>query len=131
MVQTRVKIDRFTGGAYETGLINEEPLWSSKTAIVGLNLHLRNPADHEVGLLLLVLKDLWTGDVALGGESSVGRGRLAGRSATLGSHLPQAQYELEQKSDMLLITEPELGKSLQQYVDTLRDWLKREPDDES
>ncbi|MBK9231259.1 MAG: hypothetical protein IPO15_10455 [Anaerolineae bacterium] len=34
-----------------------------------------------MGLLLLVLKDLWTGDLPLGGESSVGRGRLAGRNA--------------------------------------------------
>ena len=32
---------------------------------------------------MLLLKDLWTGDLPLGGEISVGRGRLCGRSATL------------------------------------------------
>ena len=37
----------------------------------------------EIGLLLLVLKDLWTGDLPIGGESSVGRGRLRGKEATL------------------------------------------------
>ncbi len=36
-----------------------------------------------MGLLLLVLKDLWTEDLPLGGESSVGRGRLRGQKATL------------------------------------------------
>jgi len=36
-----------------------------------------------VGLLLLLLKDLWTGDLPLGGESSVGRGRLKGKTASL------------------------------------------------
>ena len=38
--------------------------------------------DSEIGLLLLLLKDLWTGDLPLGGESSVGRGRLTGEWAT-------------------------------------------------
>ena len=33
--------------------------------------------------MLHVLKDLWTGDLAVGGESSVGRGRLAGTRAIL------------------------------------------------
>jgi hypothetical protein len=33
--------------------------------------------------LLVLLKDLWTGDLPLGGESGVGRGRLRGLSATL------------------------------------------------
>ena len=32
---------------------------------------------------MLLLKDLWTGDLPLGGESSVGRGRLKGKKATL------------------------------------------------
>lgn len=37
-----------------------------------------------MGLLLLVLKDLWTGFLPVGGSSSeYGRGRLKGRSATI------------------------------------------------
>ena len=35
-------------------------------------------------MLLLLLKDLWTADLPIGGESSIGRGRLKGRSAIFG-----------------------------------------------
>lgn len=127
MVQTRVKIDRFTGGAYETALINEEPLWSHKTAQVELKLRLRNPADHEIGLLLLVLKDLWTGDLPLGGESSIGRGRLAGRTATLtqcqgGS--ATISYRLDQSTNGLAVGEPAGAAPLQAFVDALHTWFK-------
>jgi len=46
-------------------------------------LSLRNPTPAEIGLLLLVLKDVWTGDLSFGGEGGVGRGRLLGRQAQL------------------------------------------------
>jgi len=81
LVQTRVKIDRFTGGAYPTALFSEEPVFGGPDSRVQVSLTLRNPKDHEVGLLLLLLKDLWTGDLPVGGESSVGRGRLKGLHA--------------------------------------------------
>jgi CRISPR/Cas system CSM-associated protein Csm3 (group 7 of RAMP superfamily) len=83
LVQSRVKIDRFTGGAYPQALFSEQPLFGSPESEVRVRLELRRPRPAEIGLLLLVLKDLWTGDLPLGGESSVGRGRLAGRCATL------------------------------------------------
>ncbi len=90
LVQSRVKIDRFTGGAYPQALFSEQPLFGGPESEVRVHLELRSPkpdlrSQHpaEIGLLLLVLKDLWTGDLPLGGESSVGRGRLAGREATL------------------------------------------------
>jgi hypothetical protein len=50
---------------------------------VELRLSIRNPEDCQIGLLLLLLKDLWTSDLPLGGTSSIGRGRLAGKLATL------------------------------------------------
>ena len=34
-------------------------------------------------MLLLLLKDLWTADLPIGGESSIGRGRLKGLLASL------------------------------------------------
>jgi CRISPR/Cas system CSM-associated protein Csm3 (group 7 of RAMP superfamily) len=96
LVQTRVKIDRFTGGAFETALFSEEPIWGDENTRLELELILRAPApekpeqavvprvpDAEIGLLLLLLKDLWTGDLPIGGEASIGRGRLQGKSATL------------------------------------------------
>lgn len=83
MVITRVKIDRFTGGALESALFSEQPAIGTKNTRLTLDLTLRDPRPAEIGLLLLLLKDLWTGDLPVGGESGVGRGRLKGCSALL------------------------------------------------
>lgn len=83
LVQSRVKIDRFTGGSFPQALFTQQPAFGGKGSQVKVHLTLRNPKRAEIGLLLLVLKDLWTGDLPLGGESSVGRGRLRGLSANL------------------------------------------------
>lgn len=80
LVQTRVKIDRFTGGAFESALFTEQPAFGGTFTLC---LSLREPTNAEVGLLLLVLKDLWTGFLPVGGGSSVGRGRLKGKEATI------------------------------------------------
>ena len=80
LVQTRVMIDRFTGGALPQHLFTEQPLTGGQ---ITLNCSIRNPSPAEVGLFLLLLKDLWTGALSLGGESSVGRGRMHGLRATL------------------------------------------------
>lgn len=82
-IQNRVKIDRFTGGAYDSALINQQPVFAQDNTRVTIELELRNPEPHEIGLLLLLLKDLSTEDLPLGGESSIGRGRLKGLYATL------------------------------------------------
>jgi CRISPR/Cas system CSM-associated protein Csm3 (group 7 of RAMP superfamily) len=96
LVVTRVKIDRFTGGAYESALFSEQPeIGKPNTKSVTLDLTLRDSQDAELGLLLLLLKDLWTGDLPIGGESSVGRGRLNGIGATLDA---PATKEIHQKS---------------------------------
>jgi len=83
LVQNRVSIDRFTGGARDTALFNEQPAFGDDETLSTVDIRLINPEKCEIGLLLLLLKDLWTGDLPLGGESSVGRGRLKGKSATL------------------------------------------------
>lgn len=83
LVQNRVSIDRFTGGTRDGALFNQQPVFGGDDSTVTIDLRLANPKDHEMGLLLLLLKDLWTGDLSLGGESSVGRGRLKGKQAKL------------------------------------------------
>ena len=83
LVQSRVKIDRFTGGSYPGALFNEQPVFGQKDTRVQIQLKLVKPTEADVGLLLLLLKDLWTRDLPVGGESSVGRGRLKGEVATL------------------------------------------------
>jgi len=89
-VQSRVKIDRFTGGSFPGALYEQQPVLGkthSDTAVT-LSVELRNPAKEHIGLLLHLLKDLWSGDLPLGGEASVGRGRLRGLQATLQFHSP-------------------------------------------
>ena len=83
LVQNRIRIDRFTGGVVEGALFSEQPAFGKKDTCLTIRLRLLDPKDYEIGLLLLLLKDLWTGDLPLGGEISVGRGRLRGRSADL------------------------------------------------
>lgn len=84
LVHTRVKIDRFTGGAFDSALFDAAPVFSDgEREAVNLKLRLRNAEPCEIGLILLLLKDLWTSDLAVGGESSIGRGRLKGKTASL------------------------------------------------
>jgi CRISPR/Cas system CSM-associated protein Csm3 (group 7 of RAMP superfamily) len=102
LVQTRIKIDRFTGGTMETALLEEAPHFGGRTK-VGLMLTLvpNGRTEAEIGLLLLVLKDLWLGDLPLGGESSVGRGRLRGQWATLKlKRLGQPKIEIKMTASL-------------------------------
>lgn len=69
----RVKIDRFAGGAIDKGLYNEKPQYFGRT---NLEILIKKGNDHIMGLVLLVLKELNIGIVAIGGETSIGRGIL-------------------------------------------------------
>ncbi len=112
-VQTRIAIDRFTGGTYHGALFSEQPIFGIETTEeqnknnkgkekskpgqknkhIELQLELRQPKEYEIGLLLLLLKDLWTGDLPVGGTSSIGRGRLEGVEATLTWQQPEENLE--------------------------------------
>lgn len=114
LVQSRIAIDRFTGGAYHGALFSEQPIFgiekaeeekknkkgkekskpSHKNKHIELKLELRKPEKYEIGLLMLLLKDLWTQDLPVGGTSSIGRGRLQGVEATITWQQPE---NLEQK----------------------------------
>ena len=83
LVQNRIRIDRFTGGVLDNFLFNEAPVFGGPGSVVKLDVTLRDPSRAEIGLLLLVLKDLWTADLPVGGGASVGRGRLQGLGAEL------------------------------------------------
>ncbi|MCB0052438.1 MAG: hypothetical protein KDE24_23170 [Caldilinea sp.] len=97
LVQTRVGIDRFTGGALETRLFEEAPIYGRTVTKVPLSLLVQNPTGADIGLILLLLKDLWTQDLPVGGEASVGRGRLTGLRATM--TLPDTDEALELAHD--------------------------------
>jgi CRISPR/Cas system CSM-associated protein Csm3 (group 7 of RAMP superfamily) len=123
-IQNRVKIDRFTGGAFETALFTERPLFADGDTRVHVNLELCYPDDGEkhalldaqTGLLLLVLKDLWTEDLALGGEASIGRGRLKGQAATL-------QFKFADNDEPIIIDLNEQGLSQTQHLDAMQTYV--------
>jgi CRISPR/Cas system CSM-associated protein Csm3 (group 7 of RAMP superfamily) len=206
LVQSRVKIDRFTGGAYPTALFSEEPLFGGQDSRVKVHVTLRSPQPlfnveldldelnrndvseevlaqfrehskilasqakikvkqigsdwtivdgdkeyliknedqtlnvyssykHEVGLLLLLLKDLWTGDLTVGGESSVGRGRLRGIKArlhwnddSLDNDWNWTLRQTEDSKDGLQIPE-EARELLENAVAALKSYLKEVADE--
>jgi CRISPR/Cas system CSM-associated protein Csm3 (group 7 of RAMP superfamily) len=76
---TRVRIDRFTQGVVPGALFDEEVEERGRARV---RMELRDPRPGEFGLLALLLKDLLSGDIAVGGTAAVGRG-IVGGSATL------------------------------------------------
>jgi CRISPR/Cas system CSM-associated protein Csm3 (group 7 of RAMP superfamily) len=127
LVQNRIAIDRFTGGAYHGALLNEQPVWGNDNTKLKIELELRNPEDYEIGLLLLLLKDLWTGDLPVGGESSIGRGRLKGKKATLTRYQPGDQMqkcEITQGDQYLEIDNPD-DLDLEAFVKSLVDEVSK------
>jgi CRISPR/Cas system CSM-associated protein Csm3 (group 7 of RAMP superfamily) len=75
--QTRMAIDRFTQGVIPTALFDEQ---IHSGGDVEVQLELRDPRPGELGLALLVLKDLLSGELVVGGTSAVGRGVLQGHA---------------------------------------------------
>jgi CRISPR/Cas system CSM-associated protein Csm3 (group 7 of RAMP superfamily) len=123
-VQNRVSLDRFTSGTRDGALFSEQPLFGGTQSQVTVDLHLENPREHEIGLLLLLLKDLWTGDLPLGGEISVGRGRLRGKSCHLEHRNGQVQdWELIANGTNALSVITGERQKLEHYVSSLHTYL--------
>ncbi|MDM3857473.1 MAG: RAMP superfamily CRISPR-associated protein [Aphanizomenon gracile PMC649.10] len=124
LVQNRIAIDRFTGGTLHGALFNEQPIFPNNETSLKLNLELRNPQNHEIGLLLLLLKDLWTSDLPVGGTSSIGRGRLQGENATITLRREEKTetFTIEKSSDNLVVSD---AKSLQEFVSALNEEVNK------
>jgi CRISPR/Cas system CSM-associated protein Csm3 (group 7 of RAMP superfamily) len=132
LVQTRIKIDRFTQGTIETALLEEAPHFGGTIKLkLHLNLIPNGRTQAEIGLLLLVLKDLWLGDLPLGGASNVGRGRLCGQKATLTwRQLGRASHPIVLEKQLSLSAEE--AKTLEDCVSALWSVLvpKKKTEDE-
>lgn len=105
----RIKIDRFTGGVVDGALFDEEPVYRGE---VEVSLELRNPREGETGLVLLLLKDLLTGDLPVGGTSSVGRGVFKG-TATV--KIGNKDYTLDPSKPADSATVKVLGHEVQKF----------------
>ncbi len=110
--QTRIKIDRFTGGTIKSALFDSMPLFrKNKTApekVINIKISIKDWEDYEAGLMLLVLKDLWTADLPIGGEKNIGRGVLEGVYAQI----------IDGNGESIEITDP--GKLKQDKKDKLQ-----------
>jgi CRISPR/Cas system CSM-associated protein Csm3 (group 7 of RAMP superfamily) len=119
MVQNRIKIDRFTGGTINGALFNTMPLWpGSEEEMVTLEMQVSGFEEWEAGLLLLLLKDLWTGDLPIGGEKNVGRGVLKGISAEIKADDNTIRITATPGEKLILEGK---GKILESYVSNLAD----------
>jgi len=130
LVQNRVSLDRFTGGARDTALFNEQPVFGGDDTTVCVDLTLVNPDKREIGLVLLLLKDLWTGDLPLGGGSSVGRGRLKGVGAQLTwrSGDPEKHWTIHQQGETLDVPgDDDAREAMEKCVKALNNHLKGVP----
>lgn len=120
--QTRNRIDRFTGGTIKSALFSTEPVWrkteggSSVTLCFGVH----RARDWEAGLCVLLLKDLWLGRIAIGGEKSIGRGTLEGLRAVI--HDRGRSYELTQGQPF----DTETMQILENYVTVLHQMQAKE-----
>lgn len=112
----RNRLDCFTGGTVDSVLFTDEPVWQEKRGEATLRLHyeIENYAPWEAGLALYLLRDLWQGSVALGGESSVGRGLLEGVSATVS--FGEESYEIG------AAVPAEAATRLEAFAEALRNW---------
>ncbi|EFR41977.1 CRISPR-associated RAMP protein [Selenomonas sp. oral taxon 137 str. F0430] len=124
-VQPRVRIDRFVGGHMDSALFFDAPIWQKEKDRAGLHLALelrasedteegRARSEAEIGLLLLLLKDLWRGNIAIGGGKSVGRGRLIGKGAVM--ELDGTRYRLDADGKLV---EGDAAR-LEEYIAALR-----------
>ena len=82
-MQHRIKIDSFTGGTIRGALFDSMPLFSSGEKIEKMEIKIADAKESDLGLLLLLMKDLWSGDLAIGGEKNIGRGVFKGVGATI------------------------------------------------
>ncbi|HQM79855.1 MAG TPA: hypothetical protein PKV12_03995, partial [Candidatus Syntrophosphaera sp.] len=84
-LQNRIKIDRFTGGTIESALFDSMPVYpaTEEAQLIDLTLTIHKPLPSQKGLLLLLLKDLYTSELPMGGEKNVGRGLLKGTKARI------------------------------------------------
>lgn len=90
-IQARNSLDRFTGGVMPSKLFGENPIWQDDAGKSPLKLHMEINPDRatgkqrswDLGLVMFLIKDLCLGQIALGGEKSIGRGTLKGHKVVI------------------------------------------------
>lgn len=85
--QARIRVDRFTGGvmAYEGALFQDHPVRNKgkEPYTFPLQITVKQCTPVEAGLMLLVMKDLMTGQMTFGANRTIGCGRIRGQQLTV------------------------------------------------
>lgn len=121
--QSRIRLDRFTGGTIEGALFTEQPITQlNSEPPIKITLEIRSAKDHEIGLLICLLRDLWLGRISIGGDKAIGRGILEGVSARI-------LYGKEQNDTSWIMNkngkiEGVINQPLKKYVDALLSFAK-------
>jgi CRISPR/Cas system CSM-associated protein Csm3 (group 7 of RAMP superfamily) len=118
VAHSRNKIDRFTGGTLQGALFTSKPLYQKNIDAPTLHLHFEiiNAKNFEAGLAILLLRDLWLGKVAVGGEKCIGRGTLKGVSAKI--NFKGESYELGENGKVTNGNAAELSK----FAASVKNW---------
>ncbi len=82
---SRNRIDRFTGGTADGALFTDVPVWQSDKSLTPVNISItvKKCSSAEAGLLLLLLKEIWLGNINIGSGKAIGRGVLYGRKCEI------------------------------------------------
>ncbi len=114
-LQSRIKIDRFTGGTMKTALFESMPIWGGGTySAVNIKIKIKKYKKWEAGLLLLVLKDMWNEDLAVGGDKNIGRGVLKGLLAEVRCGNEEVLH-IKDENGKLTFSNPEKAVELNNY----------------
>lgn len=115
---TRNKIDRFTGGTLQGTLFTTKPVYQKVFDAPTITIHfeIRNAKDFEAALGICLLRDLWLGKVAIGGEKSIGRGTVKGLGAKI--NFNGKTYKLNGNGKVISGNSSELSK----IAASIRNW---------
>lgn len=98
---TRNKIDRFSGGAADRALFSETAYFNG-TTVLGIKVKKSIKQDNDnsriIGLIALVIKDIDNGLIALGGQTSIGRGLFKVENVTINGN----QFDLDNAISKIL-----------------------------
>ncbi len=113
----RNKIDRFTGGTLQGALFKIKPLYQKNSSpTLHIHFEILNAKDFEAGLALFLLRDLWQGKIALGGEKGIGRGTVQGISVEI--NFNGKIYKLGEGGKVLKGDATELSK----FAESVKNW---------
>lgn len=115
-IQARIKIDRFTGGTMEGALMQSQPIWH-KNEKIELRFEIEDCETKEAGLMLLMMKDLICEDLPVGGEKSIGRGILIGKSLKIEGKVNQEEIS------SLEFNEDGISDSDKDKINTINSWI--------